>query len=381
MSSRTRLSGSLPGRLRLLKPKRTPPGAAPGAINIASDALPPRLFVTSYNTETLREKPVSNLAEIQEIIRLYPEHTHWIELKGFGDKSLMENFCHEFGIHRLEMEDVINTYQRPKLDETEEHLFVVSRVLKVADDGQCNNEQLSLFLFSNMIITFQEHYEDFFEPVRSRLRTGKGHLRSSGTDYLAYALLDAVVDTYFPLLEQQGDLLDKLEDELFTSPNRSSLQKIQAAKRTLIVFRRTVFAERDKVNDILRTSSEFIGDNTKVFFRDTYDHTIQVMDLVESYKEITASLMEIYLSSVSFRLNQIMKVLAIISTIFIPLTFIVGVYGMNFASENPDTGEKLWWNMPELYAPWGYAGVMLFMLALVVVQLIIFWRKGWLSER
>jgi magnesium transporter len=378
---RPRLSSSLPGRLRLLKPKRTPPGAAPGAITIAADALAPRLFITSYSTEMLRETPVESLAEILSIITRFPDCTHWIELKGFADKALMESFCHEFGIHRLEMEDVINTYQRPKLEETDDHLFVVSRFLKVNADGLCTNEQLSLFLFKNMIITFQEHYEDFFDPVRSRLRTGKGHLRSSGVDYMAYALLDAVVDTYFPLLEQQGDLLDQLEDELFTNPSRSSLQKIQAAKRTLIVFRRTVFAERDKVNDILRTSSMFINDATKVFFRDTYDHTIQVMDLVESYKEITASLMEIYLSSVSNRLNQIMKVLAIISTIFIPLTFIVGVYGMNFAVEDPQTGEQLPWNMPELYMPMGYVGVMLFMLAIVIVQLIIFWRKGWLSDR
>lgn len=378
---RPRLSSALPGRLRLLKPKRTPPGAAPGAITIAADALAPRLFITSFSTEMLRETPAESLAEILAVISRFPDCTHWIELRGFGDKALMEGFCHEFGIHRLEMEDVINTYQRPKLEETDDHLFVVSRFLKVNGDGLCTNEQLSLFLFNNMIITFQEHYEDFFDPVRSRLRTGKGHLRSSGVDYMAYALLDAVVDTYFPLLEQQGDLLDQLEDELFTNPSRASLQKIQVAKRTLIVFRRTVFAERDKVNDILRTSSRFINDATKVFFRDTYDHTIQVMDLVESYKEITASLMEIYLSSVSNRLNQIMKVLAIISTIFIPLTFIVGVYGMNFSVQDPQTGERLPWNMPELYMPLGYAGVMLFMLAIVIVQLIIFWRKGWLSDR
>jgi magnesium transporter len=216
--------------------------------------------------------------------------------------------------------------------------------------------------------------------VRTRIRTGKGHLRSSSADYLAYTLLDSVVDTYFPLLEFFGEKLDELEDELFTAPSRHSLHKIQIIKRELIVLRRAVFAERDKVNDLLRSASHLIGNQTKLFFRDTYDHTIQVMDLVESYKEITASLMDIYLSSVNNRMNQVMKVLTIISTIFIPLTFIVGVYGMNFSYTDPATGEVLKWNMPELYSPYGYLGVMIFMFLVVVVQLIVFWRKGWMNK-
>jgi magnesium transporter len=278
------------------------------------------------------------------------------------------------------MEDVINTYQRPKLEEFDDHLFIVTRLLHINSDVALRNDQLSLFLFKNTVITFQEGYEDHFEPIRSRLRTGKGQLRSASSDYMAYALLDSVVDHYFPLLEKLGEKLDELEDELFTKPTRSSLHRIQQIKRELIVLRRTVFAERDKVNDLLRTASALIRDQTKLYLRDTYDHTIQVMDLVESYKEIVASLMEIYLSSVSFRLNQVMKVLAIISTIFIPLTFIVGVYGMNFSYTDPVSGEVLSWNMPELYSPFGYAGVMLFMLVLVVIQLVIFWRKGWLDK-
>ena len=323
---------------------------------------------------------MENLAQVKERLNQYPDLIHWVELKGFGDRSLLENFCHMFRIHRLEMEDVINTYQRPKLEEFDDHLFVVTRILSLVKEFGLKNDQLSLFLNQKLVITMQENYDDVFEPVRTRIRTGKGHLRSSSVDYLAYALLDTVVDTYFPLLETIGEKLDELEDELFSKPNRESLQRIQLTKRELIVLRRTVFAERDKVNDMLRSSSEFISDQTKVYFRDTYDHTIQVMDLVESYKEIVASLMDIYLSNVSNRLNQVMKVLAIISTIFIPLTFIVGVYGMNFSYVDPATNKVMPLNMPELYSPYGYPGVMLFMLVLVIIQLIIFWKKGWMDK-
>ncbi len=369
-----------PGKLRLWRHKRTKPGAAPGAITIETDAAVPKLYLTSFNSEILIEAPMDSLDQIQSRIKAAPELVHWVELKGFGDKALLEQFCSMFGIHRLEMEDVTNTYQRPKLEEFDEHLFLVTRLLKFNGQGSLRNDQLSLFLFEKVVISVQENYDEHFESVRNRIRTGKGHLRSSSADYLTYALLDSVVDTYFPLLEYLGEKLDVLEDELFSAPSRNSLHRIQVIKRELIVLRRAVFAERDKVNDILRTASELVSDQTKLFFRDTYDHTIQVMDLVESYKEITASLMDIYLSSVNNRLNQVMKVLTIISTIFIPLTFIVGVYGMNFAASDPSSGEALPWNMPELYHPFGYPGIMLFMLLVVLIQLYVFWRKGWLGK-
>lgn len=377
--SKLKRKGFFPQSLKVWKHKRTSPGAAPGAINLAEDAYAPVLHVTSYNTELLFEMPFDSLDQVQERIEKYPEMIHWVELKGFGDRSLLERFCYEYNIHRLEMEDVINTYQRPKLEEFDDHLFIVTRLLKM-NEGTLHNDQLSLFVKENIVITIQEYYDDYFEAIRMRIRSGKGHLRSSSSDYLSYTLLDSIVDTYFPLLEVLGERLDELEDELFTKPTRSSLQRIQQIKRELIVLRRSVFAERDKVNDILRSTTGIISDQTKLYFRDTYDHTIQVMDLVESYKEITASLMDIYLSSVSNKLNAVMKVLAVISTIFIPLTFIVGVYGMNFPNVDPETGEKLPLNMPELYSPYGYVGVMLFMLILVLIQLYVFWRKGWMDK-
>lgn len=371
----------IPIKIRIRKHKRNLPGASPGSMVIADDASRPRILLTSFSRDIIREHPMGSLEDIKKEIAQFPELIHWIEIRGFGDRQLLEGICEEFNIHRLEMEDVINTYQRPKLEEHPGHLFIVSRIIHRGNDHQFRNDQLSLFAGRKFLISMQEQYEDYFEPVRSRLRSAKGILRSSGADYLSYALLDAVVDTYFPLLEGIGDQLDELEDELFRSPTRQSLQKIQATKRELIIFRRTIFAERDKINDLLRTSMEIISDQTKVYLRDTYDHTIQVMDLVESYKEITASLMDIYLSSVSNRMNQIMKVLAVISTIFIPLTFIVGVYGMNFSYTDPDTGKVLPMNMPELYSPYGYIGIWAFMLIVVIIQILVFWRKGWLTRQ
>ena len=230
------------------------------------------------------------------------------------------------------------------------------------------NEQVSIFLFPNLLVSMQDSYVDQFESVRARLRSGKGLIRTATVDYLAYGLMDTAIDSYFPLLEAVSESLDVLEDSLFDQPTRSLLQQIQKFKRELIAVRRAVFAERDKINDLLRTHTDFFSEQTKVYLKDTYDHTIQVLDIVDSYKEITASLMDIYLSNVSNRMNQIMKVLAIISTVFIPLTFVVGVYGMNFDY------------LPELHWRYGYPIVMIGMGVLVILQFLFFWRKGWLDK-
>ncbi len=385
MEEKLSIRAAVKSKIPLLKAsvrrkKNVSPGSSPGMFVPTTDALKPKIKIYSYDKNILEEKELANVNEIKKQLSDQPERNHWIEIKGFGDGKMLEEISSAFSIHRLEMEDVVNTYQRPKLEEHDNHLFIISRMICNSQEGRMLNEQLSLFLGNNFVLTMQEHYEDLFDPVRKRLREGKGTIRQKGADYMAYALLDAIVDNYFPLLESIGDKLDELEDELFSKPNRESLQRIQLIKRELIVFRRTIFAERDKVNDLLRTSTEYISDASKIYLRDTYDHTIQVMDLVESYKEIVASLMDIYLSSVSNRLNQIMKVLAIISTIFIPLTFIVGVYGMNFSYTDPDTGEKLPLNMPELYSPYGYVGVWLVMSLIVVILLIIFKKRGWMER-
>ena len=224
------------------------------------------------------------------------------------------------------------------------------------------------------------HYEDVLEPVRVRLRHGKGLIRTSGPGYLAYALIDTVIDNYFPILERIGEQLDTLEEELLESPTRESLNQVLLVKRELIAIRRAIWSERDKLNEILRSNLDFFSEQSRLYIRDTYDHTIQILDIVDSYKEVTASMMDVYHSSVSNKLNQVMKVLTIISTIFIPLTFIVGVYGMNFARTNPVDGSAMPWSMPELYSPYGYIGVLIIMVVIVILQVIFFFKKGWLSR-
>ena len=304
---------------------------------------------------------------------------HSLSQNLFSNKLFFEQLADNFGIHRLQMEDVVNVYQRPKVEEYNGHVFFISRVLS-ENEGVYQNDQLSIFLGSNFVISIQDKYEDILDPVRNRIRLGKGYLRRNGADYLVYSLMDIVIDNYYPILEKMGDSLDDLQDELISNPTREALNRLLQKKRDLVLLRRTIWTERDKMNDILRSAFTEVNEGTKVFFRDTYDHCIQLLDLVESYKEVTASLMDVYHSSVSNRLNQVMKVLTIISTVFIPLTFIVGLYGMNFSRHDPKTGMDLPMNMPELYSPYGYLAVCIVMVLIVIGQVIYFYKKGWLNK-
>jgi len=355
-------------RVKMVRKSVSPPGASPGLIQPSSDSLTPKLVLVSYNTDALLEMPCDNLAEAFSKIQDQPQYKHWLEIKGLGEKKMLEELCEHYSIHHMEMEDVVNAYQRPKMEEHASHLFLVSRLFYRDVNDDLKNEQVSIFLFPNLLVSMQDSYVDQFESVRARLRSGKGLIRTANVDYLAYGLMDTAIDNYFPLLEAVSESLDVLEDNLFDQPTRSLLQQIQKFKRELIAIRRAVFAERDKINDLLRTHTDFFSEQTKVYLKDTYDHTIQVLDIVDSYKEITASLMDIYLSNVSNRMNQIMKVLAIISTVFIPLTFVVGVYGMNFDY------------LPELHWRYGYPIVMIGIGVLVILQFLFFWRKGWLDK-
>lgn len=367
--------------IRYRKGKHAMPGARPGHINIATDALRPQVFAIIYNENDFVEKPVNGIAEIISLLQSSAGKVCWFHIKGHNDKSFFEDLAGHFKFHRLEMEDVFNSYQRPKAEEYPGHIFFTSRMLGLDANNALTNDQLNLFLADNYVITIQEKYEDVFEPVRQRIRNSKGYLRQQKADYLAYALMDAVIDYYYPVLEKIGDRMDELEDELLTVPTRESMNKILQVKRELIVFRRTIWPERDKINDILRSSFRQISEPSKVYFRDAYDHCIQLLDIVESYKEVTSSLMDVYLSSVSNRMNQVMKVLTIISTIFIPLTFIVGVYGMNFSYIHPVTGKIMPYNMPELYMPHGYLLICAIMLGMVILQLYFYYKKGWLRFR
>ena len=366
-------------RSKIKRFRHAPPGTSPGMITIREDALLPKIKAFEYGPDYFREIELKGLNDIKQFINDKPDRQHWIDIRGLGDKIFLEELSDYFGIHRLQMEDVVNSYQRPKMEDYENHLFVTSRCIRETDAGIID-EQLSLFVGKNYVLSLQEKYHDLLDPVRERIRNGKGYVRQYGPDYLAYILMDTVLDNFYPVLEHLGDKLDDLQDELLSNPTRNALDKVLFIKRELILLRRVIWSERDKINDVLRSNLKLVTDNSKLFFKDSYDHCIQILDLVESYREVTASLMDVYHSSVSNRLNQVMKVLTIISTIFIPLTFIVGLYGMNFAHTDIVTGKKLPLNMPELYSPYGYITVLVVMIVIVILQLIFFFRKGWLSR-
>lgn len=358
----------------------TPPGTSPGTIVVADDASKPKLILYGYNTEVFETIADISINTAVTLIKANPAHNYWLQIKGIGDKQLLETISSAFGIHPLEMEDVTKLYQRPKFEEHQSHLFIIARLLGRSEEGLLQNDQLSVFCGNNFVITLQANYDSVFEVIVNRLKAGRGMMRTAGSGYLTYAINDAIVDSYFPLLEKMGDALDELEDELLTKPTKLSMEKIQIIKRDLILFRRAAFAERDKVNDILRSHNDFINVSVSPYLKDTYDHIIQVLDMVDSYKEITASLMDIYVSSMSNKLNIVMKIMTVFSAVFMPLTFIVGLYGMNFANQNPVTGKLLPLNMPELYSPYGYIGCIVGMFLIVAVELWYFTRKGWLSN-
>lgn len=370
-----------PRKFRFRRLKKAPPGAAPGTMSISEDALKPSVRVYSYNGASMEDHSFEDVVSIKNHLSGNSSMTHWVEVKGFGNKLFFEELSDAFNIHRLEMEDVLSGHQRPKVEESEHHLFIISRAILKNGEDDFVDEQVSIFIFRDVVISFQEHHDEIFAPVKDRLTQNKGVIRKSGASYLGYVIMDAVVDDYFPFMEKLGNFLDDLEDVLLEAPDKYSLQNIQGSKRRLIHFRRIVWSEREKLNELMRNPSHLFSDVSRRYLRDTYDHTIQVMDIIDSYREITASLMDIYLSSVSNRLNQVMKVLTIISTIFIPLTFVVGVYGMNFVYYDESSGSYMPWNMPELHSPYGYIGVMVAMVLIVIFQLAYFFRKGWLVWR
>ena len=352
----------------------SPPGASPGTLCPLPEAHPDvRMMAIHYSTECYAEEQVTDL---DAYLKSMPSQgVLWLDVDGLGDISLLEKLGQHFGLHPLSLEDVLNIPQRPKLEDYETYHFLIMRMAIVQEPEERltgKTEQVSLFLGLSYVLTFQERPGDVFEPVRERIRQARGKIRRSGADYLAYALLDATIDGFFPLLEDLGERLEELEDAVLSTTERQTLEKIYAVRRALASLRRAMWPSREAVNAFAHTDSELITEHTRLFLRDCYDHVLQVLDVLESYRELATGLMETYLSSQSHRLNEVMKVLTIIATIFIPLTFVAGIYGMNF---NP---EKSPWNMPELNWYWGYPFSLLLMAAIALALLAFFRRKGWL---
>src|SRR3972149_3843884 len=285
----------------------------------------------------------------------------WINIEGIHDVRVLERLGECYGFHSLILEDILNTDQRPKMEDHGEYIYVVLKMLNSDKNNSVVIEQISLLLGKNFVISLQEGLEgDVFNPVRERIRSGKGRIRKMGSDYLAYALLDSIVDNYFIVLEKLGEKIEVLEEELITNPKRETLHAIHNLKREMIFLRKSVWPLREVISGLERGESSLISKSTQIFLRDLYDHTIQVIDTVEAFRDMLSGMLDIYLSSVSNKMNEVMKVLTIIATIFIPLTFIAGVYGMNFR------------NMPEIEWQWGYPLSLLIMGGVAIIMLIFF---------
>ncbi|MGV3538700.1 MAG: magnesium/cobalt transporter CorA [Rufibacter sp.] len=355
-------------------------GQKPGSLSVSAQALKPRLFLISFDDQLFFEQEFDSYDRLREAFVNAPNARHWVDVRGYADVSLLERMMADFQIHPLQMEDVINDYQRPKVEEDHQRLFIVSRMVTFTPDHEIDDDQLSLFTGPNYVLTFQSDYEDCLDSLRERIRVGKGNIRKKPTMYMAYAILDVVLDHYFPAMAQLGEYAEELEDCLFQEPNKKLLSQILDLKRQVVKIRRIVWPERDKVNELLRMDEQLVPHELKIYFKDIYDHAIQLMDLVDNYKEMTSSLTDLYLSNVSNRMNEVMKVLTIISTIFIPLSFIVGLYGMNFSRENPNGGLNPL-NMPELYQPYGYVTLLGIMALIVCGMVYYFYKKGWLRNQ
>ena len=342
-------------------------GLPPGSLVHIGDKKAERTKITiiDYDGETFQEKEAKS---IEECCALKDTPTvSWINIDGVHDSRLISDLGSRFGVHPLILEDIMTTAQRPKMEDMGDYIYIVVRMLDLVNKKkEVRSEQISLILGHNFVMSFQESEGDVFDAVRDRIRSGKGRVRKQGPDYLAYALIDAIVDNYFLVLEKLGENVEEIEEALVSNPDRETLHQIHVMKREMIYLRKSVWPLREVISGLERTESELIKDSTGIFLRDVYDHTIQVIDTVETYRDMLSGMLDIYLSSLSNRMNEVMKVLTIIATIFIPLTFIAGVYGMNFKF------------MPELEWRWGYFLVLAVMLALGVLMVILFKRRRWL---
>lgn len=353
-------------------------GAKPGTIFIPHDAQPTRIYEYHYDATGLHEFPPADVATVAAR-PLHPKgKTRWLDVRGLKDQALFDWLESTFGVHPLELEDLASM-QNPKVEQQHGHLFMISRMVYYNAHKQLVNDQLSFFVFNDTLITIQETYEDVLEPVRARMRNENMPLRKRQSEYLAYALLDAVVDHYYLVLNDLGEKMENLEQALIRKPRRQHRDQIMRLKHDLLGMRRIVWPSRELVNNLIRHEYLCGQEDIGIYLRDVYDHLVNLLDLTENYRELSSSLLDLYNTQVSNNMNEIMKVLTMISAIFIPLSFIAGVYGMNFSPTNKQ-GLPLPLNMPELYQPNGYVWAVAIMLGIAVLQLLLFWYKGWFKR-
>ena len=344
------------------------PGLPPGTLRSGEHLSPTAIRVIGYDRDRIDTARVERPEELSDWIGRWP--VVWIRVTGLADVEAVKKIGDIFDLHALVLEDVINEGQRPKLENYDSQLFLVLQM--AARDPSLILEQISICMGENYVITFQDGLGERLDPIEARIERGRGRIRTCGPDYLTYAIADTVVDGFFPLLENFGEELEDLEDDVITRPDPELLGRIHSLKRELVAVRRALWPQREAVRGLMDDESGLIRPESMHFLRDCYDHIIQALDLVETYREAGGSLADVYLTSISNRMNEVMKVLTIIATIFIPLTFIAGIYGMNFSPEASPL------NMPELGWYWGYPAVMLAMLVIALIMVFYFRRKKWL---
>jgi magnesium transporter len=350
----------------LIKKTSVKIGLRPGAlVHIGEKKIEkPRITIIDYNPEQLEE------LEVETIEEFFPyadnKNATWVNIDGLHDIELIEKIGNHFNLHPLLLEDILNTEKRPEIEDYGDFIFMVVKMLYYDDvKGTVLHEQLSIILGKNVVISFQERVGDVFNPIRERIRNSKGRIRNGGTDYLAYALIDTIVDNYFIILEKFSDRLETLEEELIAKFSQMTLKEIHAMKREMVMLRKSVWPLRELVNGMERSESRLINKSTVMFIKDLYDHTVQVIDTIETLREMLSGMLDIYLSNTSNKMNEVMKVLTIMASIFIPLTFIAGIYGMNFEG------------MPELHASWGYPVTLALMLIIAISMVFYFKRRKW----
>lgn len=359
---------------RRLKPRirrRSAPGTRPGTMSIAPDALTTTIEVIAFDNDRIIEQKVQSPSELRALIDQWP--VVWVNVVGLGSRETLQAIADVFRIHPLAMEDVVSVHQRAKVEPYNDNIFCVLRM--PCPSGEQFTEQLSLFLGRNWVVTFQSDPGDPFDLVRSGLRVEQGGLRQGvHADYLAYRLIDAAVDAYFPMLEHIGDHLDQLDDHPVSGAGDLAFGELHAVKRELLMLKRAIWPLRDAISELRAETTPFVSDKTRVYLRDCYDHAVQLIDLLETYRDIAGDLRDYFMSSISNRMNEVMKTLTIISTVFLPLSFIAGIYGMNFDTEASR------WNMPELGWLYGYPFALGMMAALAAGMMFYFYRRGWLNR-
>ncbi|WP_339729536.1 magnesium/cobalt transporter CorA [uncultured Gimesia sp.] len=356
----------------LFRKKQPKIGALPGTLVISKEAPPPKISLIHYSESTHSTSTVDNIDDLAEAFN--ENEVTWVDIQGFGNRSIMKKLGTIFNLHPLLLEDVVNVPQRPKTESYDDQLLVVVRMVRMGEDKRTGEpvvdmEQVSIVIAKNYLITFQEKPGDILDSVRNRLVSKKGIIRKRGPDYLSYVIADTIIDGYYPVLEAVGNHLESLESVVIDNPSPTVLGELNRLKNQLINLRRAIWPQREALNKLVRGDHKLISEEVGVYLRDTYDHCIQTSEVAEMYREMVSGLMNTYLSSVANRTNEVMKVLTIMASIFIPLTFMAGIYGMNFE------------HMPELHYEYSYTILWIAMGTVALGMLLFFYRKGWLFER